>query len=186
MNIHKTELPGVLVIEPRIFRDDRGYFIETWQQQRYATEAGLPEQFVQDNLSSSTKGVLRGLHFQHPRAQGKLVQVIQGEIFDVAVDIRMGSPTYLKWVGMTLTSLDGRQAYIPPGFAHGFQVISDTALVMYKCTDFYVPTDESSLAWDDPEVGINWPIGTPNLSPKDAQAPRAADIADTRLPRYQG
>ncbi|WZO99984.1 dTDP-4-dehydrorhamnose 3,5-epimerase [Isosphaeraceae bacterium EP7] len=184
MNIQKTELPGVVLIEPRIFRDDRGYFVETWQQERYAAEAGLPERFVQDNLSSSTKGVLRGLHYQHPRGQGKLVQVIQGEIFDVAVDIRVGSPTYLKWVGMQLTSADGRQAYIPPGFAHGFQVVSDTALVMYKCTDFYVPTDESSLAWDDPDVAISWPVDSPILSPKDADAPRAKDIAPGRVPRF--
>ena len=179
MNIHKTELPGVVMIEPRIFRDDRGYFIETWQQNRYAAEAGLPSGFVQDNLSSSTKGVLRGLHYQHPRAQGKLVQVIQGEIFDVAVDIRVGSPTFLKWVGMRLTSADGRQAYIPPGFAHGFQVLSDTALVMYKCTDFYVPTDESSLAWNDPDVGIDWPIDEAAAirSDKDRGHPPLAQLA---------
>ena len=184
MRLIESELPGVVMFEPRIFTDDRGYFIETWHQRRYAEEGGLSEHFVQDNLSFSRRGVLRGLHYQHPRAQGKLVQALQGEIFDIAVDIRRGSPTFGRWVGMRLCSENGRQAYIPPGFAHGFQVLSETAMVLYKCTEFYCPADDASLAWDDPDLSINWPLADPILSPKDASAPRLETIPRDRLPAF--
>jgi dTDP-4-dehydrorhamnose 3,5-epimerase len=185
MKILETELPGVLVLEPRTFSDDRGYFLETWHETRYS-ELGLSERFVQDNLSFSRRDVLRGLHFQHPNGQGKLVFAIQGEIFDVAVDIRVGSPTYGKWVGETLSGGTMRQIYIPPGFAHGFAVLSDSALVAYKCTEYYSPTHESSLRWDDQALGIKWPVANPIVSAKDQDAPRLAEISRDRLPRFEG
>jgi dTDP-4-dehydrorhamnose 3,5-epimerase len=181
MNLIPTDLPGVLIIEPRVFRDDRGYFLETWNAERYA-EIGLPP-FVQDNLSCSHHGVLRGLHYQHPGDQGKLVSVLEGEVFDVAVDIRPDSPTFRQWVGVTLSAENARQLYIPVGFAHGFLVTSSTARFAYKCTDFYQPQHEGSLRWDDPDIAITWPIEDPVLSPKDAVAPLLKDIAPDRLPR---
>lgn len=185
MLIHTTNLPGVVIIEPRVFGDERGFFMETWNQARYA-EAGLPERFVQDNLSFSRHGVLRGLHFQNPNGQGKLVSVLQGEVFDVAVDIRLGSPTFGQVASVRLSAENKRQFYIPPGFAHGFCVTSETALFAYKCTEFYEPKAEASLRWNDPALAIAWPIEQPELSAKDAAAPTLADFPSERLPRYAG
>lgn len=184
MKVIETRLPGVLIIEPKVFSDARGFFMETWQQERYR-ECGLPARFVQDNLSFSTQGVLRGLHFQNPNAQGKLVYVLQGEVFDVAVDIRAGSPTFGQWVGVTLSSDNKRQLYIPEGFAHGFCVLSDNALFAYKCTDFYNPRAEAGIIWNDPDIGIDWPVKEPILSQKDSAYPRFIDIPRDRLPRYK-
>jgi len=175
MKFIPTALPGVTLIEPDVFPDDRGFFLETWHQARYA-EAGLPEAFVQDNHSYSVRNTLRGLHAQVLNPQGKLVRAVQGEIFDVAVDIRPDSITFGTWVGERLSGENFRQLYIPPGFAHGFCVLSETAHVQYKCTDFYVKDDEISLRWDDSVVGIVWPVREPLLSPKDAAAPGLAEI----------
>jgi dTDP-4-dehydrorhamnose 3,5-epimerase len=183
MNVIQTDLPGVLIIEPRVFGDARGFFMETWQQQRYA-EAGIPERFVQDNLSFSRQGILRGLHYQHPQAQGKLVYVLQGEVYDVAVDIRVGSPHFGRWAGVTLSADNKRQFYVPPGFAHGFCVTSEMALFAYKCTEFYNPALEGSVRWDDPELGINWPSPEPLLSDKDREAPLLKDVPRDRLPQW--
>jgi dTDP-4-dehydrorhamnose 3,5-epimerase len=177
----ETRLPGVVVVETDVFRDDRGFLSEVWNQRRY-DDAGLGVRFVQDNLSSSKRGVLRGLHYQWPAAQGKLVSVLQGEVFDVAVDIRAGSANFGEWVGISLSSDNRRQIYIPQGFAHGFAVLSETALVLYKCTEFYTPSDEGSILWDDPAIGIDWPIVDPILAPKDAAAPRLAEVPSGRLP----
>lgn len=181
MKISKTSLPGVLLLEPKVFGDDRGFFFETYHAQRYA-QSGISEQFVQDNYSRSIKNTLRGLHFQEPHAQGKLVQVFQGAVFDVAVDVRLGSPTFKKWFGIELSAENKFQLWIPPGFAHGFCVISETADFCYKCTDFYFADAERCVAWDDPELGIQWPVARPILSKKDASAPRLS--ASTNLPRY--
>lgn len=183
MKVTETELPGVLAIEPDVFGDERGYFFESWRAPRYA-EHGVPEQFVQDNLSLSRQGVLRGLHCQHPRGQGKLVTVVEGMVYDVAVDIRKGSPTFGRWVGVTLDGRTKRQIYVPEGFAHGFYVMSETALFMYKCTDIYNPETEFSVAWDDPDIGIEWPDREPQLSNKDSKAPRLNEIPADRLPQY--
>ena len=166
MNVDSTPLDGVLLVTPQVFGDDRGFFMETYNQAK-AAESGLPTEFVQDNHSKSSKGVLRGLHFQYPMWQGKLVRVVQGEIFDVAVDIREGSSTYGKWVGYYLNDQNKQQLYVPEGFAHGFVVTSDTAEVVYKCTQLYAPEQEGSLLWNDPEIGIDWPIAEPLLSDKD-------------------
>lgn len=185
MNVIETKLPGVMIIEPKVFGDARGYLMETWNQARYA-QAGLTTSFVQDNLSFSARGVLRGLHFQNPNAQGKLVYVLQGEVFDVAVDIRVGSPTFGQWVGVSLSSENNRQLYVPGGFAHGFCVISETVLFAYKCTDFYNPKAEGGIIWNDPGIGIDWPITTPNLSEKDGSYPKLKDIPLTQLPKYGG
>lgn len=185
MNVIPMKLPGVVVVEPRVFRDDRGHFLETWSVARYGP-LGLPTVFEQDNLSCSVPGVLRGLHYQFPTAQGKLVGVALGEVFDVAVDIRVGSPTFGQWVGETLTAESGRQLYIPPGFAHGFLVTGGgPAVFTYKCTTGYDPTGQCSILWDDPDIGIEWPGGTPLLSPKDAEAPRLRDVPESRLPRFE-
>lgn len=184
MNVMKTELPGVFIIEPRIFGDERGYFMETWNQARYA-EAGLNERFVQDNLSYSRRGILRGLHFQYPNAQGKLVQVLQGEVFDVAVDIRVGSPTFGEWVSVILSGENKRQFFVPAGFAHGFCVTSDTSLFSYKCTALYSPKNEASVLWNDPDLGIDWPTGNPELSAKDRAGIRLSDFLHERLPKYE-
>jgi dTDP-4-dehydrorhamnose 3,5-epimerase len=185
MKILETELPGVLIVEPDRFGDARGFFQEIWHEGRYE-EAGMPGSFVQDNLSLSTHGVLRGLHFQNPNGQGKLVYVLQGEAFDVAVDIRVGSPTFGKWAGVLLSGDTGRQFYIPPGFAHGFCVTGETALFAYKCTDFYNPKTEGAIRWDDPAIGIDWPVSDPTVSDKDAAAPLLADIDSAKLPVYGG
>ena len=183
MNILPTPLPGVVVIEPKVFGDARGFFMETFQAERYA-EAGMPA-FVQDNLSRSRRGVLRGLHYQEPQAQGKLVYVLEGEVFDVAVDIRHGSPSFGQWHGVTLSAENKRQFYVPPGFAHGFVVTSEAALFAYKCTALYEPRFEHSIRWDDPGIGIEWPVGEPELSAKDAAAPTLDALAEGELPRFE-
>jgi dTDP-4-dehydrorhamnose 3,5-epimerase len=184
MDVQTTPLLGLLLLTPRVFRDHRGYFLETWSQERYR-QAGVPAGFVQDNLSWSSRDVLRGLHYQHPRAQGKLLSVLAGEVFDVAVDIRVGSPTFGQWWGVTLSAENARQLYVPPGLAHGFVVTSDSALVSYKCTALYHPEDEGSVLWNDPELAIGWPVESPRLSAKDAAAPRLAAIDPSRLPRFE-
>ena len=184
MKIVKTELPGVLLIEPRAFVDERGFFLETWNKERYL-EAGFPDvQFVQDNQSRSRARVLRGLHFQRVRPQGKLVQVTRGAVFDVAVDIRTDSPHFGGWVGFQLSDSNHHQLWIPPGFAHGFVALSDVADVTYKCTERYLPEFDSGIRWDDADVGVEWPVTAPQLSPKDQSLPTLAQerTAD-RLPR---
>ncbi len=167
MEITRLPLPGLLLVEPKVFRDDRGAFLETHHLRKYAAQ-GLPDMFVQDNLSYSNKGVLRGLHYQYPKWQGKLVSVIAGEIFDVAVDLRRDSPGFGKWFGVVLSERNHLQLYVPPGFAHGFVVTGDAASVYYKCTDFYQPEQEHTILWNDPAIGIDWPVREPLLSPKDA------------------
>ncbi|WP_312420869.1 dTDP-4-dehydrorhamnose 3,5-epimerase [Anaerospora hongkongensis] len=184
MNVIETNLQGVVIIEPKVFGDNRGFFMETWNQEKYE-KAGLSFNFVQDNLSFSTKGVLRGLHFQNPNPQGKLVYVLQGEVFDVAVDIRVGSPTFGQWTGVTLSSENKRQFYVPEGFAHGFCVLSDTALFAYKCTDQYNPQTEGGIFWNDPDIGIEWPIMEPILSDKDNKSSRLKDICLNQLFKYR-
>ncbi len=183
MNVIETDLPGVLVVEPDVFGDPRGFFMESWNRTRYE-EAGLLAEFVQDNLSFSARGVLRGLHFQNPNPQGKLVSVLQGEVFDVAVDIRVGSPTFGQWVGVSLSSDNKRQLYVPEGFAHGFVVTSDTALFSYKCTDYYNPQAEGYVLWNDRELGIDWPVDEPILSVKDRAALPLKEIPADALPRF--
>ena len=185
MKVIETELPGVLIVEPDRFGDARGFFQEIWHEGRYG-EAGIPGPFVQDNMSLSAQGVLRGLHYQNPHAQGKLVYVLQGEAFDVAVDVRLGSPTFGKWTGVTLSGDAGRQFYIPPGFAHGFCVTGESALFAYKCTDFYNPETEGAIRWNDPAIGIDWPVSDPTVSGKDADAPLLADVDRARLPVHGG
>jgi dTDP-4-dehydrorhamnose 3,5-epimerase len=185
MNIVPTALEGVLILEPRVFGDPRGYFMETYQRRRYL-EAGIRDEFVQDNLSYSCRHTIRGLHFQHPCGQDKLVQVVEGEIFDVAVDVRYGSPTFGRSVAVALSAADHRQLFIPRGFAHGFCVLSPTALFMYKCSDYYAPEHEVGIAWDDPDLGIAWPTVDPLLSDKDRRYPRLRDVATELLPRYEG
>lgn len=180
MNIVRCELTGLLIIEPKVFGDARGFFLETWNQRRYR-EAGIERDFVQDNISVSRRGILRGLHFQNPAVQGKLVSVLQGEVFDVAVDIRHSSSTFRHWHGLSLSADNKRQFFIPPGFAHGFQVLSETAMFHYKCTDFYSPEDEHAILWNDPAIGIQWPISDPVLSEKDAKALRLKDIPPEQL-----
>ena len=176
----KTAIPGVLVVEPAVHSDDRGFLLETYQAERYR-EAGIAETFVQDNHSRSVHGTLRGLHAQNPHAQGKLVRVIEGEIFDVAVDARRGSPAYGRYVGVVLSAENFRQLYVPPGLLHGFLVTSELAQVEYKCTDFYHPEAELSVAWNDPDLAIPWPTETPVLSRKDASAPLLRDVQDRLL-----
>jgi dTDP-4-dehydrorhamnose 3,5-epimerase len=180
VNVIKCDLEGLLIIEPDVFGDQRGFFVESWNRQRYR-EAGITEDFVQDNFSYSRRGTLRGLHFQQPRPQGKLVSVWQGEVFDVAVDIRRNSPTFGRWLGLNLSAESKRQFYLPPGFAHGFAVLSETALFHYKCTEFYSPKDEVGFRWNDPAIGIDWPVEAPTLSSRDAQAPPLEDLPDDRL-----
>ena len=184
MKVHASRIPDVRIIEPAVHGDERGFFMESYSRDRYA-EAGVPGEFVQDNVSLSARGILRGLHLQHPNAQGKLCFVLEGEVFDVAVDVRIGSPTFGQWDGLMLSSENKRQLYIPPGFAHGFCVISERALFSYKCTDFYAAGSEVGVAWDDPEIGIEWPIQSPQLSGKDQQNRRLRDIPVDTLPRYE-
>ena len=176
MNVVKTKLHDCVVIEPKVFGDDRGFFLETFQAQRYAELVGITLSFVQDNHSRSSKAVLRGLHYQKTKPQGKLVRVVKGEVYDVAVDIRQGSPTFGQWEGVILSEENKTQFWIPPGFAHGFLVLSDTADFEYKCTDYYDPSDEGSIIWDDPDLNISWPIKYPQLSDKDLNAPRLVDL----------
>jgi dTDP-4-dehydrorhamnose 3,5-epimerase len=183
VNVVETELPSVLLIEPKVFGDERGFFMESWNARHYE-EAGLPGRFVQDNLSHSARGVLRGLHFQNPQPQGKLVSVLQGEVFDVAVDIRLGSPTFGGWTGMTLSAENKRQFYVPPGFAHGFVVTCEPALFLYKCTDYYAPSFERVILWNDPDIGIEWPIAAPTLSERDRAAPPLREMPEGSLPHY--
>lgn len=183
MKFLTTALPGVLVIEPDVYQDPRGWFLETYHVTKYQ-EGGIPDVFVQDNCSSSIKHTLRGLHSQVVRPQGKLIRVIRGVIFDVAVDIRRGSPTFLSWVGVELHETQFRQIYIPPGFAHGFCVLSEVAEVEYKCTDFYHPKGEVTLRWNDPAIGVQWPVSSPLLSPKDAGALSVAELMN-QLPQLQ-
>jgi dTDP-4-dehydrorhamnose 3,5-epimerase len=175
MTVFETPLSGLFRIEPRVFGDQRGFFLETFQQRRFEA-AGLAGNFVQDNQSRSQCGTLRGLHFQLPRTQAKLVFVISGEIWDVAVDVRRSSPTFGQWYGVTLNETNHWQLYIPEGFAHGFCVLSETADVIYKCTDYYAPECEKSLRWDDPDLAIPWPVTNPLLSPKDQQGKRLAEL----------
>jgi dTDP-4-dehydrorhamnose 3,5-epimerase len=184
MRLIPTDLPDITIIEPKVFGDARGYFVETWSQVRYR-DAGLAATFVQDNVSRSSQGVLRGLHFQNPKSQGKLVTVLEGEVYDVAVDIRVGSPTFGRTVGVVLSGDNKRQVYVPPGFAHGFCVTSETALFMYKCTELYAPEAEKGVCWNDPDLGIGWPIERPTLSSKDSAYPRLRDIDQSALPMYE-
>ena len=172
-------------MESRVFSDDRGYFLETWNSSRYE-QAGIPGSFVQDNISFSKKGVLRGLHFQYPQSQGKLIQVLSGEVVDVVVDIRIGSPTYGQWLGEVVSESNHMQIYVPPGFAHGYCVTSEAALFSYKCTDFYNPATEHGIIWNDPDIGIDWPTAEPVLSPKDAVYPLLKDLRPEILPQFGG
>ena len=179
MNIATCDIPGLVVIEPKVFGDARGYFFESWNSQRY--DAIIQARFVQDNISFSRKGTVRGLHFQNPNAQGKLIQVLQGEVYDVAVDLRRSSPTFQKWHALLMSSENKKQFYIPPGFAHGFAVTSETALFHYKCTEFFSQKDEMALKWDDPDLNIPWPVESPTISERDAKGLRLRDIPENRL-----
>jgi dTDP-4-dehydrorhamnose 3,5-epimerase len=176
MNVIKTKLKDCVIIEPKVFGDERGFFLETFQADRYADLVDISLPFVQDNHSRSSKGVLRGLHFQKTKPQGKLVRVVRGEVYDVVVDIRQGSPTYGQWEAVILSEENKTQFWVPPGFAHGFLVLSETADFEYKCTDYYDPSDEGSLLWNDPDLNIPWPIDNPKLSEKDANALLLADL----------
>jgi dTDP-4-dehydrorhamnose 3,5-epimerase len=182
VNIVATELPGVVVIEPRIFRDDRGFFLESFHDERFA-EAGLPSSFRQDNHSRSRRNVIRGLHYQLEHPQGKLVTCMFGEVFDVAVDIRVGSPTFGKWTGTMLRGDEPRYVWIPGGFAHGFCAVSAVADITYKCTDIHHPEDDRGILWNDPSIGVRWPVDDPLISPKDA-GHRTLDRARGDLPAY--
>jgi dTDP-4-dehydrorhamnose 3,5-epimerase len=180
LDIRETSLPGVLLIEPRVFGDDRGFFMETYRAD-VLREAGITDAFVQDNHSRSARGVLRGLHYQEPNAQGKLVRCTRGAIFDVAVDIRRGSPSFGRWFGLELSDANKRMLWIPPGFAHGFCALEDHSDLVYKCTTLYDAASDRSIFWNDPDIGIGWPIEEPILSAKDAAAPRLRDAG--ALPR---
>jgi dTDP-4-dehydrorhamnose 3,5-epimerase len=182
MKINTIELEGVFIIEPDVFTDARGFFMETYHQKRYR-EMGIDVTFVQDNLSFSRQWTLRGLHFQHPRAQAKLVQVIQGEVLDVIVDIRSGSPTFGRWAGIRLSDQNKKQLFVPENFAHGYCVLSDTAIFTYKCSEFYSPECEKGIRWSDPDIGIEWPIQDPVLSDKDSRYPVLKYIPDDDLPQ---
>lgn len=183
MKVIETDLPGVLILEPRVFEDERGFFLETFNERVFG-EHGLPLAWAQDNHSRSTRGVIRGLHYQIPNAQGKLVRAATGAILDVAVDVRRGSPSWRKWVGVELSDRNHRQLWIPEGFAHGFCVLSETADVTYKCTTLWSAEDDRAIRWDDPEIGIEWPAERPLVSAKDAAAPLLRDAAV--LPDYEG
>jgi dTDP-4-dehydrorhamnose 3,5-epimerase len=181
VKVSATELEGVLILEPRLFADERGFFMETFHAERYRG-AGVPTTFVQDNFSRSVRGTLRGLHFQEPHAQGKLVQALSGQVVDVVVDVRRGSPTFSRWIAIELSGDEPKQVWIPPGYAHGFCVISESADFVYKCTTPYAPESERSIRWNDPELDIAWPVAEPRLSKKDAVAPLLADAKV--LPSY--
>lgn len=177
MEFVRTDIPEVILIRPKVFGDARGYFLETWQQSRFA-EAGIEAEFVQDNHSHSARGVLRGLHYQIRQPQGKLVRVVTGSVFDVAVDVRRSSPTFGRWVGYELSDQNHHMLWVPPGFAHGYLVLSESADFLYRCTDFYAPASERAIRWDDPELGVRWPLpggAAPVLSAKDSAAQRFRD-----------
>jgi dTDP-4-dehydrorhamnose 3,5-epimerase len=176
MNVINTPLPGVVIIEPKVFGDERGFFLETFQEERYRDMAGIQLPFIQDNHSRSSKGVLRGLHFQKTKPQGKLVRVVTGEVYDVAVDINPASSTYGQFAGVVLNEQNKRQIWVPPGYAHGFLVLSDVADFEYKCTDYYDPSDEDGILWNDPEINIPWPLDDVSLSDKDAALPFLKDL----------
>jgi dTDP-4-dehydrorhamnose 3,5-epimerase len=184
MKVIETELAGVKIFEPTVFSDTRGCFLETWKKKEYEA-AGIDLNFVQDNVSASQKNVLRGLHYQYPHQQAKLVQVLVGEVFDTAVDIRLGSPTFGKSITVELSETNHRQLYIPVGFAHGFCVTSDRAIFSYKCTAYYDSASEGGIIWNDPDLNINWPIDKPELSEKDSKLPTLADISTDNLPRFE-
>jgi len=184
LQILPTAIPEVRVIAPRVFGDERGYFLETYRQSTFA-EFGIICEFVQDNHSFSTKGTLRGLHYQITHAQAKLCRVITGRVLDIAVDIRWGSPTFGRWVGMELSEENHHMAFIPAGFAHGFAVLSDTAHFLYKCSNYYDPAGERGIVWNDPQIGIEWPLQEPLLSPKDSRYPTLAQIAPADLPVFE-
>jgi dTDP-4-dehydrorhamnose 3,5-epimerase len=181
VKIIETDLPGCLVLEPRVFDDPRGFFYESFNRDTFA-QLGLPADFAQGNVSSSTRGVLRGLHYQWPRPQGKLVSVLEGEVWDVAVDIRRGSPGFGRWTAAVLSAGNRRHFWIPEGFAHGFVVLSERALFTYLCTETYDRAADAGIRWDDPELAIDWPVSAPVLSDKDARAPLLADVDPERLP----
>lgn len=180
MKVTRCDIAGLFIIEPKVFGDARGFFLETWNEQRYR-DAGLDMHFVQDNLSSSRRGTVRGLHFQNPNSQGKLVWVIEGEVFDVAVDLRRSSPTFGRWHGVNLSTQNRLQFFVPPGFAHGFAVLSESALFAYKCTELYSPKNEMTLLWNDPAVGIEWPVNEAVLSEKDKKGLRLNELPADRL-----
>ena len=186
MNIIETPISDLVLLEPKVFGDKRGYFLETYSSQKYQ-EAGIALPFVQDNESFSRRGILRGLHYQLKQPQGKLVRVGEGEVFDVALDIRVGSPTFGQWHGVLLSGENKRQFYVPPGFAHGFCVLSETATFLYKCTDYYAPGDEYGVLWNDSDLDINWPLSSePLLSEKDAILPTLKAIDPQYLPKFEG
>lgn len=176
MQVIPTAIPEVLILEPKVFGDARGFFFESFNQQAFNQATGTRHNFVQDNHSRSAQGVLRGLHYQIQQPQGKLVRVVSGAVFDVAVDIRRSSPTFGRWVGVELSGDNHRQLWVPPGYAHGFCVLSEVADFQYKCTDYYQPEDEGGLLWNDPDVGIPWPVAEPQLSAKDQLNPRLRDL----------
>ena len=183
MKVIGSSLPGCVIIEPTVFGDDRGFFFETWNADRYG-QHGLPTRFVQSNVSASARGVLRGLHYQWPSPQGKLVSVLEGEAYDVAVDIRRGSPHFGRWSAVILSAENKRQFWIPEGFAHGFAVLSERAIFSYLCTAQYDKSADAGVRWDDESIGIDWPISEPLLSEKDAKAPFLDDVSPDRLPIY--
>jgi dTDP-4-dehydrorhamnose 3,5-epimerase len=184
VKVTQQAIRDVLLIEPPVFGDERGYFMETFNEERYQKVLGMTLRFVQDNVSRSRQGILRGLHLQNPMGQGKLVNVLEGEVFDVAVDVRVGSPTFGKWVSATLSAQNHHQLFVPPGFAHGFCVLSEYATFVYKCTELYAPEHEFGVAFDDPELGIPWPVKNPLLSAKDQKNARLSEIPESKLPRY--
>ncbi|CAH7044468.1 dTDP-4-dehydrorhamnose 3,5-epimerase [Vibrio chagasii] len=185
MEVIQTKLEGCVIINPKVFGDDRGFFLESFHAERYKTAAGIKEIFVQDNRSRSTKNVLRGLHFQKTKPQGKLVTVTSGEVFDVAVDLRPESETFGQYEAVVLSGDNKLQFYVPPGFAHGFCVLSESADFQYKCTDYYDPNDELGIAWDDDSINIDWPVSSPILSEKDSNQPKLIDIVEQIKNRWQ-
>ena len=183
MKVIQTDLPGCVLIEPRVFGDDRGFFYESFNHDKLAAH-GLQPRFVQGNVSSSSQGVLRGLHYQWPRPQGKYVSVVEGEVWDVAVDIRRGSPHFGRWTGVVLSAENRRHLWIPEGFAHGFVTLSERAIFTYLCTDTYDASADAAIRWDDPQLAIDWPVSAPSLSDKDSRAPLLVDVAQDRLPTH--
>lgn len=184
MQVTELELPGLRLVQPEVYTDPRGAFSEMFHARRY-TDLGMDANFVQDNISRSRRGVLRGLHFQHPHGQTKLVQVIEGEVFDVVVDVRVGSPTFARWVGVELSSENGRQLYVPKGLAHGFCALSDTVVFVYKCSDYYAPSAEATLSWQDPDIGVQWPVPSPAMSDKDAAGKPLSAFSPGELPVFE-